>query len=44
MLPFISRIERLGLSPIALYGDASAARIAARQPPKRCFSTSPTSP
>jgi hypothetical protein len=43
MLPFMSGIVRRGLSPMALYGDASAARMAACHPLNFCFSVSPTS-
>jgi len=39
----MSAMVRLGLSPIALYGDALAARIAACQPLNFCYSVSPTS-
>src|SRR4029079_469635 len=43
MLPFIRETVRLGLRPIALYGESAAARMAACQPLNFCFRVSPTS-
>jgi hypothetical protein len=43
MLPFMSAMLRLGFSPIDLYGEAVAARMAACQPLNFCLSVSPTS-
>ncbi len=42
MLPFISAMTLLGFNPIDLYGDALAARIAARHPANFFFNVSPT--